>query len=224
MNQNLVPDKEVVKLPLKNLGLRSGMTIQTRKLGAGAEKKERQFFGAIEGKGVMVSNINADRGDVEFAVGDSCLVSGFTGQFEFTFLTRVIQTFDKPFVYALLEYPALSDARRVRQSMRVQTSLPATVRITEDPDLSDDSHVTVMDISDTGAMIKAPSEYGGIDQHIYLTISTDVDGENTEITLHCRIAHSRMAPNNEGYLIGLAFKNVQSHEKMVLHYLSRAQA
>lgn len=224
MNQNLVPDKEVVKLPLKTLGLRSGMTIQTRKLGAGAEKKDRQFFGAIEGKGVMVSNLNADSGEVEFAAGDSCLVSGFTGQFEFTFLTRVIQTFDKPFVYALLEYPALSDARRVRQSMRVQTSLPATVRITENPDLSDDTHVTVMDISDTGALIKAPSEFGGLGEHIYLTIVTDVDGENTEITLHCRIAHCRMAATNDAHLIGLAFKNVQSHDKMVLHYLSRAQA
>ncbi len=223
MNQNLVPDKEVVKLPLKTLGLRSGMTIQTRKLGAGAEKKDRQFFGAIEGKGVMVSNINADSGDVEFAIGDSCLVSGFTGQFEFTFLTRVVQTFDKPFVYALLEYPALSDARRVRQSMRVQTSLPATVRMTENPDHSDDVNVTVMDISDTGAMIKAPSEFGGLGEHIYLTIVAKVDGEIAEVTLHSRVAHTRMAATEGEYLIGLAFKNVQSHDKMVLHFLSRGE-
>lgn len=221
MPQNLIADKEVVKLPLKALGLRSGMSIQTRKLGAGAEKKERQFFGAIEGKGVMVSNINLDSGEVEFEVGDSCLVSGFTGQFEFTFLTRVIQTFDKPFVYALLEYPALSDARRVRQSMRIETSLPATVRLTENPDHSDEIGVTVMDISDTGAMIKSPVVFGDVGEHIYITMSTEIDNELNEITLESRIAHCRLAASQDGYLIGLAFKNIKAHDKMVLHFMSR---
>ena len=221
MPQNLIADKEVVKLPLKTLGLRSGMSIQTRKLGAGAEKKERQFFGAIEGKGVMVSNINADSGDVEFEVGDSCLVSGFTGQFEFTFLTRVIQTFDKPFVYALLEYPALSDARRVRQSMRIQTSFPASARLTESPDQSDETSVTVMDISDTGALIKSPILFTEVGEHIYLTMSADIDGEANEITVQSRIAHSRLSSTQDSYLIGLAFKNVKAHDKMVLHFLSR---
>ena len=221
MTQNLIADKEVVKLPLKTLGLRSGMSIQTRKLGAGAEKKERQFFGAIEGKGVMVSNINADSGEVEFEVGDSCLVSGFTGQFEFTFLTRVVQTFDKPFVYALLEYPVLSDARRVRQSMRMQTEFQATARVTENPDHSDEVKITILDISDTGALIKTPIVFGEIGEHIYVTMATEIDNELSEITLQSRICHTRLAATQDSHLIGLAFKNVQSHEKMVLHFLSR---
>ncbi len=221
MSQNLIADKEVVKLPLKTLGLRSGMSIQTRKLGAGAEKKERQFFGAIEGKGVMVSNINTDSGEVEFEVGDSCLVSGFTGQFEFTFLTRVVQTFDKPFVYALLEYPALSDARRVRQSMRMQTEFPASARLTENPDHSDEVNVTILDISDTGALIKTPIVFGEIGDHIYVTMCTEIDNERSEITLQSRICHTRLAATQDAHLIGLAFKNVKSHDKMVLHFLTR---
>ena len=221
MSQNLIADKEVVKLPLKTLGLRSGMSIQTRKLGAGAAKKDRQFFGAIEGKGVMVSNVNTDNGEVEFVAGDSCLVSGFTGQFEFTFLTRVVQTFDKPFVYALLEYPSQTDARRVRQSMRLETSVPATVRMTPHESYSDETNVTIVDISDTGALIKTPIEFGEVGDIIYVTMSTEIDYKPTEITLESRICHSRMASTLDGHLMGLAFKNVQAQDKLVLHFITR---
>ena len=221
MSQNLIADKEVVKLPLKTLGLRSGMSIQTRKLGAGAAKKDRQFFGAIEGKGVMVSNVNTDNGDVEFIAGDSCLVSGFTGQFEFTFLTRVVQTFDKPFVYALLEYPSQTDARRVRQSMRVESSLPATVRLTPHETYSEETNVIVLDISDTGALVKTPLEFGVIGDIIYITMSTEIDYKPMEITLESRICHMRLAATNDAHLVGLAFKNVKDQDKLVLHFLTR---
>jgi c-di-GMP-binding flagellar brake protein YcgR len=105
--------------------------------------------------------------------------------------------------------------------MRIQTSFPGTARLTENPDHSDETSVTVMDISDTGALIKAPILFGEVGEHIYLTMSTEIDNEASEITVQSRIAHSRLSSTQDSYLIGLAFKNVSAHDKMVLHFLSR---
>lgn len=54
MSQDDQTEAGVSRMPLKALGLRTGMALQTRRLVEGASKKESQFFGAIESKGVMV--------------------------------------------------------------------------------------------------------------------------------------------------------------------------
>jgi hypothetical protein len=119
--------EQVLRMPLKSLGLKPGMALQTRRLVEGASKKESQYFGAIEGKGVMVGPLGADGARTELDEGEVCVVRGFTGQYEYSFLTKVLQTFEKPFAYALLAYPAQVDARKVRQSMRTKTSWPSKI-------------------------------------------------------------------------------------------------
>lgn len=48
------PQNNVQQITLKELGLRSGIALQVRRLVEGASKKEAQLFGAIESRGVMV--------------------------------------------------------------------------------------------------------------------------------------------------------------------------
>jgi hypothetical protein len=117
----------VLRLPLKALGLRSGMALQTRRLVEGTSKTEAQFFGAIEGKGIMVGPAGSGATQTGLAPGEVCVVRGFTGQYEFSFVSKVLQTFEKPFAYALLVYPALVDAKQVRQSLRTKVAWPARV-------------------------------------------------------------------------------------------------
>ncbi len=76
---------EVARLPLKAMGLRTGMALQTRRLVEGTSKKESQFFGAIEGKGVMVGPLGSDGVETGLTEGEVCVVRGFTGQYEFSF-------------------------------------------------------------------------------------------------------------------------------------------
>ena len=118
---------EVSRLPLKAMGLRTGMALQTRRLVEGTSKKESQFFGAIEGKGVMVGPLGSDAEQTGLTEGEVCVVRGFTGQYEYSFLSKVLQNFEKPFVYALLAYPPQVDARLVRQSMRTKQSWPTRI-------------------------------------------------------------------------------------------------
>ena len=150
---------DVSALSLRDLRLRPGIALQTRRLVEGATKKESLFLAAIEGKGVMVGPVGPEGAKTELEEGEVCMVRGFTGQHEFSFLSRVLQTFEKPFVYALLLYPEKVDARLVRQSMRIKTSISAVMTLPDktNPEMKTDHNVMLIDLSVSGAMIRSDS-------------------------------------------------------------------
>ena len=221
------PVENVSRLSFKALGMRTGMALQTRRLVEGASKKESQFFGAIESKGVMVGPMGPDGVSTELEEGEVCVVRGFTGQYEFSFLSKVLQTFEKPFAYALLAYPAQVDARLVRQSMRTKTSWPtrvqlggnATVPVAQTVDAS------LLDLSLQGAMLEAPTGLGTIGDVIGVQMHVQVDGSPAILNLAARICHNNKSVSANSYYIGLAFKDVNQQDKLMLHYLTQnAQA
>ncbi len=212
---------EVKRMPLKALGLRTGMALQTRRLKEGASKKESQFFGAIEGKGVMVGPMGSDAVQTGLEEGEVCVVRGFTGQYEFSFLSKVLQTFEKPFAYALLAYPAQVDAHLVRKSMRIRTSWPTTVQLNG---AAQEIDVTLIDMSASGAMIKAPSALAALGEVIQLHIAVIIDNTPAELSIQATICHNNKAAQDDGFFIGLAFKSLTQQDKLVLNYLAQPPA
>jgi c-di-GMP-binding flagellar brake protein YcgR len=219
-NDNNTPT--INRLPLKELGLRPGMALQTRRLVEGATKREAQFFGAIESKGVMVGPQGPDGEQTELEDGQICVVRGFTGQYEFSFVSKVLQTFVKPFAYALLAYPAEVDARLVRQSIRTKTSWPTSVRTTDKDGKASAQELdaTLVDISMQGAMISAPSALGAIGDTIQIKIAAVVEGVATHLPLTAAICHNNKSKNGNAYFVGMAFKNLSQPDKLLLHYLT----
>lgn len=215
---------DVSRLPLKSLGLRTGMALQTRRLAEGASKKEAQFYGAIEGKGVMVGPLGPDGVKTELDEGDICVVRGFTGQYEFSFLSKVLQTFQKPFAYALLAYPAQVDATLVRQSMRTKTSWPSTVRVPPKNGNADigPQESTLVDISLQGAMIKTSSGLATVGDMVTLGLTVTFDNAPVQLNLAATICHNNRGANDNAYYIGLAFKNLTQHDKLVLHFVTQS--
>ena len=207
---------EVNRLPLRALGLRVGMALQTRRLVEGASKKESQYFGAIEGKGVMVGPLGSDAEQTGLTEGEVCVVRGFTGQYEYSFLSKVLQNFEKPFVYALLAYPPQVDARLVRQSMRTKQSWPTKFCGTDG-----DTSVTLVDISTAGAMIKASTALAAIGASIMVSMEVSVDGAPMTLRLQAKVCHNNKATYEPVYFIGMAFQNVSREDKLVLHYLTQ---
>ncbi|HNV61278.1 MAG TPA: PilZ domain-containing protein, partial [Rhodoferax sp.] len=183
MSQEVDTPPQVSRMPLKALGLRTGMALQTRRLVEGASKKESQFFGAIESKGVMVGPMGAEGVKTELEEGEICVVRGFTGQYEFSFLSKVLQTFQKPFAYALLAYPAQVDATLVRQSMRTKVSWPTTVQVPArngEPEIGP-LEATLVDISMQGAMIKTGSALATVGDKVNLCIEVNFDNTPTSL-------------------------------------------
>jgi hypothetical protein len=223
MSQDSAPSTEVSRLPLKALGLRTGMALQTRRLVEGASKKESQFYGAIEGKGVMVGPMGPDGVKTELEEGEVCVVRGFTGQYEFSFLSKVLQTFQKPFAYALLAYPAQVDATRVRQSMRTKTTWPTTVRVPAKGAQSDGGLLpaTLVDISMQGAMIKTDSALATVGDMVTVCIAVTFDNAPVELTLAASICHNNRAAADAAFYIGVAFKNLTQYDKLVLNFVTQ---
>jgi hypothetical protein len=197
------------------------MAMQTKRLVAGATKVESQYFGAIEGKGVMVGPLGSEGAKTELVEGEVCVVRGFTGQYEYSFLSKVLQTFEKPFAYALLAYPAKVDAKLVRQSMRTKCSWPTTVLAP--PPVGDGKTISVdlIDLSVSGAMIKAATSVASIGSNIKLTMSVNVDNAPIELHLNASVCHNNRATYEEAHFIGLAFKGLTPHDKLVLNFLTQ---
>lgn len=214
----------ILRIPLKSLGLRSGMALQTRRLVEGTTKKEAQFFGAIEGKGVMVGPQSADATQTGMEEGEVCVVRGFTGQYEFSFLSKVLQTFEKPFAYALLAYPAQVDARRVRQSMRTKVSWPTTARRAAAPPEVSPRLVDLVDISTDGAMVSTPEALGTIGELLELVMDVVVDNNPVQLRLSGKICHHNRAVGQEHFFAGLAFQGTNQNDKMLLNYLTQNAA
>lgn len=209
---------ELARLPLKQLGLRAGMALQTRRLVEGTSKKESQYIGAIEAKGVMVGPIGSDAEQTGLTEGEVCVVRGFTGQYEFSFLSKVLQTFEKPFVYALLAYPALVDARLVRQSMRVKMTWPTRVSAPGNSPLD----ATLVDLSTAGAMVTTPQVLGTVGELLTLELALQVDETPVALQLRAKVCHTNRLASDNTVCTGLAFVGVSAQDKMALSYVTQS--
>jgi c-di-GMP-binding flagellar brake protein YcgR len=224
MSQEVDTTTPVSRMPLKAMGLRTGMALQTRRLVEGASKKESQFFGAIESKGVMVGPMGAEGVKTELEEGEICVVRGFTGQYEFSFLSKVLQTFQQPFAYALLAYPAQVDATLVRQSMRTKISWPTTVQVPAKNDAPETSPLaaTLVDISMQGAMIKTESALATVGDKVNLCIEVNFDNAPTRLPIVASICHNNRSMKDNFFYIGLAFTNLSQHDKLLLNFATQA--
>jgi hypothetical protein len=223
MSQDNPTSPDVSRMPLKALGLRTGMALQTRRLVEGASKKESQFFGAIESKGVMVGPMGPDGMKTELEEGEICVVRGFTGQYEFSFLSKVLQTFQQPFAYALLAYPELVDATLVRQSMRTKTTWPTTVQLQgkDGQTAVGPLDATLVDISMQGAMIKVNTPLASVGDLVTLGIAVTFDDAPVQLTLVASVCHNNRVASDLLFCIGVAFKNLTQQDKLVLHFVTQ---
>jgi c-di-GMP-binding flagellar brake protein YcgR len=224
MSQEIDTTPTISRMLLKELGLRTGMALQTRRLVEGATKKESQFFGAIESKGVMVGPMGAEGVKTELEEGEICVVRGFTGQYEFSFLSKVLQTFQKPFAYALLAYPAQVDATLVRQSMRTKTSWPTTVQVPAKNGAPEPGPqaATLVDISMQGAMIKTDTALSTVGDKVSVCIEMSFDNAPAPLNVVASVCHNNRSLKDNNFYTGLAFTNLSQQDKLLLNYATQA--
>ncbi|MFZ5521319.1 MAG: PilZ domain-containing protein [Pseudomonadota bacterium] len=205
-------------LDLRSLRLRAGLALQVALAGAAdPAQPDLQFLAAISGKGVMVgpaaeaAAAGAAPPALTLKPGQEVLVRGFTGQHDFSFATRVLQTFVDPFAYALLAYPAQVQARQVRQAPRLRTAVPAQVQSFG----ADPVPATVVDLSPHGALLHTAQPLGRPDDLITLTLHAVVGDRRLDVLLHARIRHTQSAGTG-GQHTGVQFIGVQQQEWLVL--------
>lgn len=205
-------------LSLTKLRLRAGTPLKFRSMAKGTSEAEveLQLLGIIEGKGVMVTPNSAIHAIPALKIGENYKISGFSGQYAFSFSAQVMQAFIAPMAYTLLSYPNSIDAKLVRNSIRSKASLPATV---SPHGKSESVPVMMMDLSVGGTMINSPISLGQRGDDVDLAFTVKFEANNLNLTVSGTICHSAPIDTRQGYRIGLLFKDLTQNDKLVLHYI-----
>jgi c-di-GMP-binding flagellar brake protein YcgR len=209
---------ENTALTLRALKLRPGMFVQTLPLKGVQTPHEAQFCAALEGRGIMLVPLtNGDK--FELKDGEMQTVRGFTGIYDFSFTSQVIQTFKHPFAYTLLAYPTEVRAKKVRNALRIRTSLPASILRNGD---ANSVVGTVVDLSVAGSMINSHDLLGAIGDHAALTFAIDFEQKKVDLHIQATVCHSNKCESGDGFRTGFSFKNLSRNDRMALQYFALA--
>ncbi len=205
--------REPTQMSLRALKLRPGMFLQTQPVG-GSGGGEAQFCAAIEGRGIMVVPL----GDAPaLKPGETHLVSGFTGMYDFAFEAQVIQLFTYPFPYTLLAYPSAVRAKKVRNALRMPTEIEAVVTL---PKLGGTVAVTLVDLSVAGAMVSCDGPLGGVGDPATVDFAIGFEGRPVDLSLKASICHTTKTDAGDGYRVGFAFRDSSRNDRLVLQYFT----
>ena len=215
---NTAAPPEYSHVSLKTLKLRPGMFLQAEAVAEDARNYETQYLGVIEGKCVMIVPVGLFSLKFGMNAGEKYVIRGFTGQYDFHFAATVIQAFDFTFkvpayAYAVLTFPEAVDARKVRNAMRIKTSLPGTAK----PHGSDTPQlVTLIDVSVDGALVRAPVALGAIGDLVRLDFSLGSDIDVPHLATLARICHANDKAGDDEFLTGLLFENISAAARVRL--------
>ena len=207
---------EFTEVDLRALKLRAGMFLQTQRMEKNSPNYEAQFLGLIDGKCLMVVPVGTFSIKTGMKAGEHFIIRGFTGQYDFYFSSRVIQAFDFTFrepsyAYAVLSWPERVEARKVRSSLRIRTSLPATLTGIAN---RQSQPVTIADLSADGALVRSGDSAGAIGDMVSLEFSMGPDGALSYVVAMARICHIHVG--DEGCLSGLLFEQIAPADRILI--------
>ena len=207
---------EFGEISLRALKLRPGMFLQTQRMETNSPNYEAQFLGVIEGKCIMVVPVGTFSIKTGMKAGDTFVIRGFTGQYDFYFTSKVIQAFDFTFrepcyAYAVLSWPEAVEARKVRNSLRIRTSLQATLTGVASREAQP---VTILDLSADGALVQSGDSAGAIGDLVSLEFSMGEDGALSYVVAVARICHIHIG--DEGCQSGLLFETIAPSDRMLI--------
>jgi len=210
------PSHPTEAISFKALKLRAGLALQVQATDDGSRGQDAQFLAAVGQKCIMVGPFRTGE-KIHLKVGVEYLIKGFNGQYDFSFNAKVVQNFEQPFAYALMEYPTTVNARLVRNAMRMKTSMPASATPAGQNQALD---ITVIDLSHSGAMVHSPTPLGGFGDVVNLALPFVFENEPINLMIPSIICHSYKREDGVGLNVGLAFKPNSRNDKLMLHLLA----
>lgn len=217
---SLPAQSDVVQFEFRNLKLKPGMALQAQSMTKSAARYDASFLGIIEGKGMLVVPNGVQSLRYGMKAGERFVIRGFTGEYDFSFHCDVLRIFDysyrdPPLAYALLAYPDIVSARKVRNAIRVRTCLPALLS----PAGGDAAvNATVMDLSVAGALVRSHQAPGSIGDKVILACSIAFEDETLDLTIPATICRCLQPDGGTGFLTGLVFTDIGRNDKLALYY------
>ena len=219
MNTDTSIKAQHVRASFTSLDLKPGMAMQTQRLIEGAHKQESQYFGVIAGQGVMVRPVGETTPRSLLSPGDICMVRGFSGRYEYSFLSEVLQSAQEPCTYAVLSHPPYVEARTVRQSLRAKAAWPTRVK---PAGAARWNVVEMVDIGTGGAMVQSESLKAQVGSQVDVQLQLMVEHQALTLQLQATVKHSSPSPLGKAQFFGLEFIAPSTQDFLALYYVTQS--
>jgi hypothetical protein len=219
MNTDTSIKAQHVRTSFTSLDLKPGMAMQTQRLIEGATNQESQYFGVIAGQGVMVRPVGETTPHSLLSPGDICMVRGFSGRYEYSFLSEVLHIAQEPCTYAVLSHPPYVEARSVRQSLRAKAAWPTRIKPFG---AARWSAVDMVDIGTGGTMVQSESlktQVGGL---VDVQLQLMVEHQALTLQLQAMVKHSSPSPLGKAQFFGLEFLAPSTQDFLALYYVTQS--
>jgi hypothetical protein len=219
MNTDIRIKAQHVRASFTSLDLKPGMAMQTQRLIEGAPKQESQYFGVIAGQGVMVRPIGETTPRSLLSPGDICMVRGFSGRYEYSFLSEVLHIAQEPCTYVVLSHPPYVEARTVRQSLRAKAAWPTRVK---PAGAARWNVVDMVDIGTGGAMVQSESLTVSVGALVDVQLELMVEHQALTLQLQAMVKHSSPSPLGKARFFGLEFMTPSTQDFLALYYVTQS--
>ena len=140
------------------------------------------------------------------------------------FSSKVLVSTLKPYPHLHLSYPKDIEQIVVRNSARVSTRLPCTVRNTKDPDAPEYFHEAfIVDLSESGAKLASRRPLGEASDMLQVNFRLQVTSQTEELSMVSDLKNcvERMEADENGkylnHLSGVQFRAVNRFQQLLLH-------
>ena len=219
MNTDISIKAQHVRASFTSLDLKPGMAMQTQRLIEGAPKQESQYFGVIAGQGVMVRPVGETTPRSLLSPGDICMVRGFSGRYEYSFLSEVLHIAQEPCTYAVLSHPPYVEARTVRQSLRAKAAWPTRVK---PAGAARWNVVEMVDIGTGGAMVQSESLKVQVGAQVDVQLELMVEHQALTLQLQAMVKHTSPSPLGKARFFGLEFIAPNTQDFLALYYVTQS--
>jgi len=219
MNTDTRIKAQHVRASFTSLDLKPGMAMQTQRLIEGAPKQESQYFGVIAGQGVMVRPVGETTPRSLLSPGDICMVRGFSGRYEYSFLSEVLHIAQEPCTYAVLSHPPYVEARTVRQSLRAKAAWPTRVK---PAGAARWNVVDMVDIGTGGAMVQSEALTVSVGALVGVQLELMVEHQALTLQLQAMVKHSSPSPLGKARFFGLEFMAPSTQDFLALYYVTQS--
>jgi c-di-GMP-binding flagellar brake protein YcgR len=209
-----MPDvqKTTSEVSFEALRLYSGAALQIQSLADGVPYGVK-FIGAIMGKSIMVTLPIANGKGIWVQAAQPYVIRGFTGKHAFAFEAPALKARAHPFPYVHFAYPRTVNSRAVRKSLRVKSSLSASVT----PRVGDNSlPVTMVDLSTTGSMVDSLAHFGIVGDVVKLMFSVTFENISANLDISAIVRSIQKPEAGKSLRTGLEFENISYNDNLIL--------
>jgi len=215
MNQSTTSETNIeVEVSLQELRLKPGTELIMIDSKAKPLPHKTQFVAIFVGKSLLVTLMVDDTNKIAMREGENYLIKGFTGKYDFSFYSDVLQV-DKSQFNARMSCPLSVSVKLVRNQLRAGLSLSTSIT-----NKSVTSTVVVTDLSPGGAGIFSKVPLGTIGELLQMKVPVVFEKNNIVLELTSEICH--IVQTDQGIKTGVEFVKTSQHDKLMLHYFVNA--